>query len=60
MGGGLGGGSSDAATTRWSRSTTTGELTLTELAELGLRLGADVPVFVHGRAAWGRRRRTAG
>jgi 4-diphosphocytidyl-2-C-methyl-D-erythritol kinase len=53
MGGGLGGGSSDAATTLvalnhlWRT-----ELTLAELAELGLTLGADVPVFVHGRAAW--------
>lgn len=53
MGGGLGGGSSDAATTLvalnriWS-------LGLSEdmLAQLGLRLGADVPVFVRGRAAW--------
>lgn len=54
MGGGLGGGSSDAATTLvaldhlWRTS-----LSLVELAELGLTLGADVPVFVHGRAAWG-------
>ena len=54
MGGGLGGGSSDAATTlvALNHYWRTG-LTLTELAELGLRLGADVPVFVHGRAAWG-------
>jgi 4-diphosphocytidyl-2C-methyl-D-erythritol kinase len=53
MGGGLGGGSSDAATTlvALNHYWQTG-LTLTELAELGLRLGADVPVFVHGRAAW--------
>jgi 4-diphosphocytidyl-2-C-methyl-D-erythritol kinase len=53
MGAGLGGGSSDAATClvalnrlwnlRWSAA---------ELAALGLQLGADVPVFVHGRAAW--------
>ncbi|MGQ4880391.1 4-(cytidine 5'-diphospho)-2-C-methyl-D-erythritol kinase [Billgrantia sp. LNSP4103-1] len=53
MGGGLGGGSSDAATTLlgldrlWQL-----DLTLDRLAELGLRLGADVPVFVHGHAAW--------
>ncbi|MFO1371955.1 MAG: 4-(cytidine 5'-diphospho)-2-C-methyl-D-erythritol kinase [Candidatus Competibacteraceae bacterium] len=53
LGGGLGGGSSDAATTLvalnhyWQAG-----LTLMELAELGLRLGADVPVFVHGQAAW--------
>lgn len=53
MGGGLGGGSSDAATTLvalndlWSLG-----LSEDELAALGLRLGADVPVFVRGRAAW--------
>ena len=53
MGGGLGGGSSDAATTlvALNHYWRTG-LALAELAELGLRLGADVPVFVHGRAAW--------
>ncbi|MCY1338024.1 4-diphosphocytidyl-2-C-methyl-D-erythritol kinase [compost metagenome] len=53
MGGGIGGGSSDAATTLlglnhlwkldWSED---------RLAELGLTLGADVPVFVRGRAAF--------
>lgn len=53
MGGGIGGGSSDAATTLlgldhlwqlgWS---------LDRLAELGLSLGADVPVFVRGHAAF--------
>ncbi|SEI96617.1 4-diphosphocytidyl-2-C-methyl-D-erythritol kinase [Azotobacter beijerinckii] len=53
MGGGIGGGSSDAATTLlaldrlwqlgWSEE---------RLAELGLALGADVPVFVRGRAAF--------
>jgi 4-diphosphocytidyl-2-C-methyl-D-erythritol kinase len=53
LGAGLGGGSSDAATTLvalnllwnlgWTRE---------RLAELGLSLGADVPVFVQGRAAW--------
>lgn len=52
-GGGLGGGSSDAAATLvaldrvwglgWDRA---------RLAALGLGLGADVPVFVHGHAAW--------
>ncbi|MDG4551644.1 MAG: 4-(cytidine 5'-diphospho)-2-C-methyl-D-erythritol kinase [Candidatus Contendobacter sp.] len=53
MGGGLGGGSSNAATTlvALNHLWRTG-LTLAELAELGLTLGADVPVFVHGRAAW--------
>ncbi|MDH5594090.1 MAG: 4-(cytidine 5'-diphospho)-2-C-methyl-D-erythritol kinase [Gammaproteobacteria bacterium] len=53
MGAGLGGGSSDAATTLvalnqlwelgWSRE---------RLAELGLTLGADIPVFIYGQAAW--------
>ena len=53
MGGGLGGGSSDAATTllalnrlwnlHWPPA---------RLAALALRLGADVPVFVHGRSAY--------
>ncbi|MBA4727016.1 MAG: 4-(cytidine 5'-diphospho)-2-C-methyl-D-erythritol kinase [Pseudomonas sp.] len=53
MGGGIGGGSSDAATTLlgldhlWN--TGLGE---DRLAELGLNLGADVPVFVRGRAAF--------
>lgn len=53
IGGGLGGGSSNAATTllalnqMWSLN-----LGLSELAEIGLDLGADVPVFVMGRAAW--------
>ncbi|HEB92247.1 MAG TPA: 4-(cytidine 5'-diphospho)-2-C-methyl-D-erythritol kinase [Gammaproteobacteria bacterium] len=53
MGGGLGGGSSDAATTLVALNRLWG-LGLSEdrLAALGLRLGADVPVFVHGRAAW--------
>lgn len=53
LGGGIGGGSSDAATTLlalnklWQL-----DLPLDELATLGLQLGADVPVFVHGRSAW--------
>jgi len=53
MGGGLGGGSSDAATTLvalnqlWELGLARGEL-----ARLGLELGADVPVFVQGHAAW--------
>jgi 4-diphosphocytidyl-2-C-methyl-D-erythritol kinase len=53
VGGGTGGGSSDAATTLvalnqlWDL-----RLSADALAALGLRLGADVPVFVHGRAAW--------
>lgn len=53
LGGGLGGGSSDAATTlvALNHYWQTG-LNLNELAELGLQLGADVPVFVRGQAAW--------
>ena len=53
MGGGLGGGSSDAATCLvalnrlWQLHWPTDDL-----AALGLKLGADVPVFVRGRAAW--------
>jgi 4-diphosphocytidyl-2-C-methyl-D-erythritol kinase len=53
MGAGLGGGSSDAATCLvalnrlWELNWTPAEL-----AALGLKLGADVPVFVHGRAAF--------
>lgn len=53
MGGGLGGGSSDAATTLhalnklWQLN-----LSTAQLAELGLRLGADVPVFVYGKTAF--------
>lgn len=52
-GGGLGGGSSDAATTLvalnelWKV-----HMSRSELATLGLSLGADVPVFVHGHSAW--------
>ncbi|WP_026289013.1 4-(cytidine 5'-diphospho)-2-C-methyl-D-erythritol kinase [Thioalkalivibrio sp. AKL17] len=53
VGGGVGGGSSDAATTLVALNYLF-ELGLDEstLADLGLRLGADVPVFVRGRAAW--------
>ncbi|SFF43119.1 4-diphosphocytidyl-2-C-methyl-D-erythritol kinase [Fontimonas thermophila] len=53
VGGGLGGGSSDAATTlvALNRLWNLG-LTTDELATLGLALGADVPVFVRGHAAW--------
>lgn len=53
MGGGIGGGSSDAATTLLGLNQLwqTG-LSLEQLAELSIRLGADVPVFVHGKAAW--------
>lgn len=53
LGGGLGGGSSDAATVLvalnhlWQCG-----LDVDELAALGLRLGADVPLFVRGHSAW--------
>ena len=54
VGGGLGGGSSDAATVLlvlnrlWKL-----DLDRHELMQLGLRLGADVPFFVYGRSALG-------
>jgi 4-diphosphocytidyl-2-C-methyl-D-erythritol kinase len=53
LGSGLGGGSSDAATVLhalnelWGCGLNTGEL-----ASMGLRLGADVPLFVYGHSAW--------
>jgi len=53
MGAGLGGGSSDAATTLvalnhlWQM-----QFSVDELADMGLKLGADVPVFVRGFAAF--------
>lgn len=53
VGGGLGGGSSDAATTLVALNHLFGlGLAPDELARQGLRLGADVPVFVRGHAAW--------
>lgn len=53
MGGGLGGGSSNAATTLVAlNSIWDCGLSKQNLAELGLMLGADVPVFIHGYAAW--------
>lgn len=52
-GGGFGGGSSDAATVLVALNALWGlGLPVDALAELGLRLGADVPVFVRGRNAW--------
>ncbi len=53
MGGGLGGGSSDAATVlvALNHLWQTG-LSVDELATLGVQLGADVPVFVRGHAAF--------
>jgi len=53
VGAGLGGGSSDAATTLlvlnhlWRCN-----LSIVQLAKLGLSLGADVPLFVHGNSAF--------
>ena len=53
LGGGLGGGSSDAATALiglnqlWQL-----DFSREQLAIIGLKLGADVPVFIHGRTAW--------
>jgi len=53
MGGGLGGGSSNAATTLialnhlWSLN-----ITIEELCKIGLSLGADVPIFIRGFSAW--------
>ncbi|MEO7148929.1 MAG: 4-(cytidine 5'-diphospho)-2-C-methyl-D-erythritol kinase [Rhodanobacteraceae bacterium] len=53
IGAGFGGGSSDAATVLVALNAVWGVgLSRDELAELGLQLGADVPVFVHGRNAW--------
>lgn len=53
MGGGLGGGSSNAATTLLALNTLWKcKLSNKELAALGLSLGADVPVFVHGFTAF--------
>ena len=53
QGGGLGGGSSDAATTLLALNELWGcRLSLDELAALALPLGADVPVFVRGFSAW--------
>lgn len=53
LGGGLGGGSSDAATTLVALNRLWGcGLDRAALQRLALELGADVPVFVHGHAAW--------
>jgi 4-diphosphocytidyl-2-C-methyl-D-erythritol kinase len=53
LGGGLGGGSSDAATALLALNHLWGcGLSLTELSALGLPLGADVPVFIQGSSAW--------
>ncbi|WP_163832454.1 4-(cytidine 5'-diphospho)-2-C-methyl-D-erythritol kinase [Spartinivicinus ruber] len=53
IGGGVGGGSSNAATTLlalnqlWQLN-----WPISQLAELGVTLGADIPIFIHGHAAW--------
>ncbi|KFL37150.1 4-(cytidine 5'-diphospho)-2-C-methyl-D-erythritol kinase [Arenimonas donghaensis] len=53
LGGGFGGGSSDAATVLVALDHLWGTgLGEARLAVLGLALGADVPVFVRGRSAW--------
>jgi 4-diphosphocytidyl-2-C-methyl-D-erythritol kinase len=54
LGGGLGGGSSDAATTLLALNELWGcGLAPPELAVLGRSLGSDVPVFIEGFSAWG-------
>lgn len=54
MGGGLGGGSSDAATTLLVLNKLWGlHLPKERLLAMGLTLGADVPVFIFGHASWG-------
>lgn len=53
VGGGLGGGSSDAATVLVALNRLWGlDWPAQRLAGSGLKLGADVPVFIHGRTAW--------
>ena len=53
IGGGLGGGSSDAATVLVALNALWGTgLEEDALAAIGAALGADVPVFVRGRSAW--------
>lgn len=53
MGGGIGGGSSDAATTLLALNHLWGvRLPRAELMRIGLSLGADVPVFVFGQNAF--------
>ncbi|PWD88234.1 4-(cytidine 5'-diphospho)-2-C-methyl-D-erythritol kinase [Ignatzschineria cameli] len=54
MGAGIGGGSSNAATTLivlnrlWELN-----LSMAKLIEIGSQLGADVPIFIYGKSAWG-------
>ena len=52
-GGGLGGGSSNAATTLIALNHLWGtQYSQQQLAEIGLTLGADVPIFIGGHSAW--------
>src|ERR1700687_3589141 len=56
-GGGLGGGRSDAASVLLALNALWRcDLSLQELAQLGVSLGADVPLFVQGSSAWGEGR----
>ncbi len=53
QGAGLGGGSSDAATTLLALNQLWGaKLSLPHLQDIGAEIGADVPVFINGRSAW--------
>ncbi|QNA87649.1 4-(cytidine 5'-diphospho)-2-C-methyl-D-erythritol kinase [Massilia sp. Dwa41.01b] len=53
MGGGLGGGSSDAATALMAANHLwQGGFTDSELMEIGLPLGADIPFFIYGQTAF--------
>lgn len=53
MGGGLGGGSSNAATTLVVLNKMWGlDLSVSQLIDLGAGLGADIPIFVFGYSAW--------
>ena len=53
IGGGLGGGSANAAVTLLALNELWGlELTTDELCRIGVGLGADLPVFIRGRSAW--------
>lgn len=54
LGAGLGGGSSNAATTLFALNWLWGlKLSQPQLMALGIRLGADVPFFLYGYTAWG-------
>ena len=53
MGAGVGGGSSDAASTLLGLNQLwKAKLSLAELAQIGLKLGADVPFFIYGKNAF--------